>query len=675
MTPKDKLRRVPRKSTGPAARLPDDATEALGNFLATVDGPAGEDALAGSLPSLALALALCREALTTRQLARIAGPNGLAVVVGVPAADWVEPIRRAMCRLGTFGEVIARTGLQKSIDKPEIGNDLVSQALGLGWNAVGVTQDVTRYLPSALVETADIRVDITTPGPRVLRTAIGQIARGRVGPVPPDAARGLPFQTVAACIRRSDTGRAAVRRLVAASSLRRGADAGLDDVPPLEGMRGYGEAGAWGLALARGVEQWRRGERTWASLGPTRAVLAGPPGTGKTVFARSLAKSAGLPFHVSSVSAWFAQGAGYLGDVIKAIDLAFAEAAANGPGVLLLDELDALPSRSGADREYRAFWATVTTHLLQKLDGAAATPASRLVVVGATNHPERLDEALVRPGRLDRVYRVELPSADSIAVILRQHLNGDLPDLDLAGVAAAAEGATGATVAGWVRAARHAATSEGRVMVRADLLAQAVPPETREPEDVLAIARHEAAHAVAAETLIGSGAVRSVSVVGDGGTSGRTHTRLRRTHALTAEEVDAVVVGVLAGRAADEAWGAPNTGASGGPHTDLAVATSWVAGKVGSWGLGGSLVWRGERADVLALTRDDPEFRRLVEAELARLYARARAFVDRHRDLVDRLAHHLAEVRVLSGDTVRRVIADHGAPPTDSVATEETVRG
>ncbi|MCJ2052827.1 hypothetical protein [Methylobacterium sp. J-070] len=229
-------------------------------------------------------------------------------------------------------------------------------------------------------------------------------------------------------------------------------------------------------------------------------------------------------------------------------------------------------------------------------------------------------------------------------------------------MAAIGAGATGAEIAGWAAGARMAARAEGRAMVPADLLGQIAPRETRTSEQLLATARHESAHA-AGTTMLLVGRVTSVSLVARGAFAARTSAKLRDVTMMDAAELDALAVSILAGRAADEHWGRITSGCAGGPGSDLAHATALVAGKHCTWGLGQTLLYRGDQAEALFLVKMDPAFRKTVETDLDRLYGIARDFVRRNEGLIERLAKQLVEKRVLGGDEVRRII---GVPGSDN---------
>lgn len=664
-TPQQTLKCLPRRKARDARFLDDPSENQV--------SPEAEIASC-SVTSL-LAMAIVQDAFSERDLDRVLRPMGTAMVVTVPGPDWIDPIADALEHMGQWGITFRRGAGPKSTEKPSSGSHQVASILSTGLNVLGVSQSPETTLPSALMTVADIRVEVRSPGSRVLRSIIFLVTGTHPRKIPVDAVRGLDFDEIAACIRRGTKAGDCVRRLVAASRSKLSGDTGLSDVPLLQDTFGYAEAATWGLSLATAVAEWRRSERAWASIPDRCAVVAGPPGCGKSTYARTLAKTLGMPIVATSVSAWFGSG-GYLDQVLKAVDTAIAQAVAIGPAVLFIDEIDSIPDRNSLETGGRntQYWTTLVSHILTQLDSAVSGTTSSLVVIGATNYPERLDAALIRPGRLNRVIHIPMPDTDAIAGILRQHLGDDLPGADLRPLAIAGQGASGAEIASWAKGARETAWTARRPMEISDLVARIAPPDTRSPATQKAISLHESGHAASTELLF-VGTLESVSIIGRGPYAGRTHAKLRAAEAMSADELDAFVVSILCGRAVDEYWGTATSGAAGGPGSDLAVATSLVAGKHGSYGLGETLTYRGDPNDVVGLIGRDGNFRNIVEADLRRLYRVAEIFVSEHASEIEAIARRLVQSRILSGAEVRSIIGKPSAPRPTETDTLVTVGG
>lgn len=189
----------------------------------------------------------------------------------------------------------------------------------------------------------------------------------------------------------------------------------------IETFSGCDEARDWALSLAVDLPLWQAGDLHWEEMS-TKLLLSGPPGTGKTMFARSLCNTLQVPMYTTSVSTWLEPA--YLGDVQRRIKRVFAEAVAHQPAILFIDEVDGVGRRADPAREYAEWWNALVNCLLERLDGAARTTG--VIVVGATNHPTMIDPALLRPGRLSPHLEISLPDVTARMGILRHHLGKDL---------------------------------------------------------------------------------------------------------------------------------------------------------------------------------------------------------------------------------------------------------
>ncbi len=599
-------------------------------------------------------------------------PPSLAVVVQAPGPTWIEPLGGAIRELGDWD--IVRATFEPAKRKPGVDAAAaaeVARALSKGWRVVGVSHAPSRGLPGPLVAGCDLWVKIVVSDDVIRRTILAVCGRRPVD-LPLGVAAGLDFDGLCSAIRLGETAERAVLRLKAAAAAQAVVDPTVAAAPLFETLSGYGEAKAWGEALITDLADWREGRIPFEAIS-TRAVLASPPGLGKTMFVRSLARALGLPLIATSVSAWFAHTAGNLDDVIKAADDAFATAAAVAPAIVFLDELDAVPDRASLSPRGRDWWTPVVTHLLLVLDSAVSGENGKTIVLGATNHPERLDSALIRPGRLDRILRIGLPDAPARAGILSVHLKGDLEGVDLGEAANLAEGMSGAELAEAVKRARRAARVAGRPLALADLVAAIAPPDARPNLERRLAAVHEAGHAVAM-LAVGQPA-RSVSIVESRGVGGVTIKDANRVHPTKAS-LEAHIVSLLAGRAAEEViLGEPSAGAGGTAASDLALATGLLASLHASLGLRETLIGRAPPEEAATLASLDPALRDKIESDLTRLYDEALALMRQRRRAVNAVADRLLARRRLAGEEVARIAASADEERAVERARRQTGRG
>ncbi|MGU3340780.1 AAA family ATPase [Methylobacterium mesophilicum] len=644
----------------------------LGHLDAAIDALLDESPPpAADLAGAAVALGCAVDALGGADVLPVAGP--MLVLVTVPTAAWVEPVAVVLrhhveaSRRGRLpgwegeGEPIVMEGAGTTGRVSPAGRDAeVLDALRRGGLVVGVSADPKRWLPGNLVRGAELCIAIPPLGTEAIRLVVEAVT----GSAPRDA---VPARLAEAC--EPDD-------LVLAVHAVRGADASVarlakllaDKVDPaaagpcLEELCGYGEAKAWGLALLEDLRAWRSGAPGapgWADL-ESAILLSGPPGVGKTTFAAALARSAGLPLLAGSLAQWQSARDGHLGHTLGAMR-AFFERARQSPCVVLIDEVDAFGDRRAFRGDHVAYGTQVVDALLEHLDGA--TSREGVVVVAATNDPDSLDPALLRPGRLERHVRVPLPDADAIAGILRHALGKALPGMDLSHLSRRLEGLSGADVADVVRRARGAARRGRRPFVRADLEGLAermrppLPPATR-----ARIAVHEAGHLLAAAALGAPGDL-SASIGYDGGVAGLN---LGPDGGMSNEgRLDGCLVVMLAGRAAEEiAFGDATTGSV----EDLAWATRLAVDMETRLGFSSRMpllaFGRGKPEDALGL----PWVAAAVTERLGLAYDRALDLLRIHRRELDRLAEGLRREGQLDAAKVRRLLGrrfatasrDHG---------------
>lgn len=302
----------------------------------------------------------------------------------------------------------------------------------------------------------------------------------------------------------------------------------------------------------------------------------------------------------------------------------------------------------------------VVNALLEELDGIGGREG--VVVVGACNHPDRLDPALTRSGRLDRTIRLQLPDRSALAAILRDHLSTDLDGVDLAMAAALALGGTGADCERWVRGARRRARHGNRDIAIDDLIAEirgAHRPRTPELDRRCAV--HEAGHALVIAIERPSALIRA-SIRGTATTGGGVTASLENAGPMTRAEVAATLRQLLAGRAAEEVLFRDVSAGAGGDHTsDLARATALARSALCSFGLDEGehgLLWLGLPSpdtigSMLALK---PDLADRVSKMLTDAYAEAKTLVEQHRHEVEDIANALIDRETIGGDEIEAML-------------------
>ncbi|PTE14896.1 AAA family ATPase [Phaeovulum veldkampii] len=397
------------------------------------------------------------------------------------------------------------------------------------------------------------------------------------------------------------------------------------------------------------LRAWKAGEIPWRDV--SRGILlAGSPGTGKTALARLVAREAGIGVIAGSVATWQAQGERSSG-LVRAMKESFAKAAAEAPCVVFIDEVDAFGNRER--RDHNASWTEyVVAALLECLDGYAQLEG--VVPMAATNNLERIDAAIRRPGRFDRVLHLGNPTPDLLPAAIRFQAHPDLADVDLTGLAAQAVGLSGADIAGLVRAARAKARRARRALHVNDL--SAALAEIRPPmPDALRwqVAVHEAGHAVVAAAT-GIARPRLLALQGNGGVTHATRLMIGQRRS----EMEAQLALDLGGRAGEIAvFSEPSGGAGGDAESDLGRATLLAVALEASLGLGDSLVWEGSPQAILERLALDADLRARVEIHLRRAEARALRIVAANQPLLEEMAGVLSRSGMLSGPELDALLA------------------
>ncbi len=527
--------------------------------------------------------------------------------------------------------------------------------ISAGRRVIGIAANAKVVLPSVLQAAADVTIKIAPPTGAMVRDALKRCLSGRVPSFIDDKlVANLGFDDLVASMRAGSTPSQAIERMRVVSE-RRGSSQQLDTFPTLETAVEYGAAREWGLALARDLEDYRAGRLSWDTI-DRGAIIHSDPGCGKSVLAGSLAQACKVPLVRGSVAEYFAEGEGHLGDIIKAQRAVFERAAAMAPCILFLDEIDAIPNRKTLSNRGADWWMPIINDFLLLLDGAVAGQREGLIVIGATNRIEAVEDAILRPGRLERSISIGRPELAGIVNILRFHLGSDLAGDDLTEVARTAEGSTAAELMENVRGARRKARHAQRALTLDDLKAQIQGEQDDPPAVLRRIAVHEAAHAVTT-VVLSIGELLYVTLQSRGTSGGHTKARSSDADLMTFADIEKRVISILSAGVAERILlGSKSIGSGGTDTSDDGIATSMIAVLHASTSLTGEFFHRCSSDEALATVRADPRLRHLVEQHLRRLEKRATDLVERHRECIDAVAHALAKSRYLTGDEVVAVM-------------------
>jgi cell division protease FtsH len=426
---------------------------------------------------------------------------------------------------------------------------------------------------------------------------------------------------------------------------------------------------------------------------PRGVLMVGPPGTGKTLLARAVAGEAQVPFFSVSGSSFVEMFVGV--GAARVRDL-FAEARKRAPAIIFMDEIDAIGQRRAGSGSYVSNDEREQTlnQLLSEMDGFE--PSTGIVVLAATNRPEVLDPALLRPGRFDRQVTIPLPNVEERSAILAVHCRGKklAPSVNLNAIARGTPGFSGADLANLANEAAIFAVRGNRDVITADdfdaardriILGRREGSNVLLPEEKHAVAVHESGHALVAALSEHADPVAKVTILPAGQTLGVTEQLpLVERHMYSEDYLQDSLAVRLGGRAAElVVIGQGSTGAA----NDLAGATELAIKMVREFGLSATLgpigypdggsVFLGGGGPGMSSRPFAEDTQAEIDREVSRLLReaeeRAIALLKAHRAELDALVGELLERETVDGSDVYRLAGQPDrssiVPPVPAIVT------
>jgi cell division protease FtsH len=401
------------------------------------------------------------------------------------------------------------------------------------------------------------------------------------------------------------------------------------------------------------------------AIGPRGVLMVGPPGTGKTLMARAVAGEAGVPFLALTGSSFVELFVGVGASRVR--DL-FADARKRAPSIIFIDEIDAIGQRRGSSFGTNDEREQTLNQLLAEMDGF--DPSTGVVVMAATNRPEVLDPALLRPGRFDREVEIPLPNQAERTAILAVHTEGKhiADDVDFSAVARATAGFSGADLANLINEAAIVAVRHDRDVIFATDIDEARDASNALlPEEKHSVAVHESGHALVAFFSEHADPVAKITILPAGRALGVTEQLPVDERHLYAESylLDSLAIR-LGGRASENlVLGEASTGAA----NDLSGATDLAIKMVRDWGLSPRLGPIGYGSDQPSYLSGSPlgqerpyseGTQQVIDEEVSRLLTeaedRARGLLTHNRDALDATVAALLEKETISGGELTDIV-------------------
>ncbi len=415
---------------------------------------------------------------------------------------------------------------------------------------------------------------------------------------------------------------------------------------------------------------------------PKGALLVGPPGTGKTLLAKAVAGEAKVPFFSLTGSDFIEL---YVGVGASRVRDLFKEATKMAPCIIFIDEIDAIgrsrDSRYGGGNEERE---QTLNQLLSEMDGFDTTKG--ILVIGATNRPEILDKALLRPGRFDRRIIVEKPDLKGRVNILKVHAKDVKMDetVDFEEIALATSGAVGSDLANMINEAAINAVKEGRefvcqkdlfVAVETVLVGKEKKDRIMSQEERRIVSYHEVGHALISALQKNSEPVQKITIVPRtmGALGYVMQVPEEEKYLNTEEELKAMLVSTLGGRAAEEiVFDTVTTGASNDIEkaTDMARSMVTQYGMSKKFGLMGLATVESKYLSGTATLNCAESTAAMVDEEVMKIladsYQKAKELLIENRDVLDKIAEHLIEKETITGKEFMQIFRElKGLPEPD----------